>query len=82
VQLKIITGDNELVAAAFAKQIGIADPVILTGLQIRDLSDRALFEKAPKTNIFAEVEPNQKERIILFLQKSGNVVGFMGDGIQ
>ena len=81
VQLKIITGDNELVAASFAKQIGIADPVILTGLQIRDMSDRALFEKAPKTNIFAEVEPNQKERIILFLQKSGNVVGFMGDGI-
>ena len=81
VQLKLITGDNALVAASLAKQIGIEDPVILTGLQIRNMSDRALFKQAPVTNIFAEVEPNQKERIILFLQKSGNVVGFMGDGI-
>ena len=81
VQLKIITGDNELVAASFAKQIGLESPVILTGMQMREMSDRALFEKAPKTNIFAEVEPNQKERIIEFLKKSGNVVGFMGDGI-
>ena len=81
VQLKIITGDNELVAASFAKQIGLENPVILTGMQMREMSDRALFEKAPKTNIFAEVEPNQKERIIEFLKKSGNVVGFMGDGI-
>jgi Mg2+-importing ATPase len=81
VQLKIITGDNELVAASFAKQIGIENPAILTGTQMRDMSDRALFEKAPKTNIFAEVEPNQKERIIYFLKRSGNVVGFMGDGI-
>ncbi len=81
VQLKIITGDNELVAASFAKQIGLENPVILTGMQMREMSDRALFEKAPKTNIFAEVEPNQKERIIEFLKRSGNVVGFMGDGI-
>jgi len=81
VQLKLITGDNELVAASLAKQIGIENPVILTGLQIRNMSDSALFKQAPVTNIFAEVEPNQKERIILFLQKSGNVVGFMGDGI-
>jgi len=81
VQLKIITGDNELVAASFAKQIGLESAVILTGMQMREMSDRALFEKAPKTNIFAEVEPNQKERIIEFLKRSGNVVGFMGDGI-
>ena len=81
VQLKLITGDNELAAASLAKQIGIENPLILTGPQIRNMSDRALFKQAPVTNIFAEVEPNQKERIILFLQKSGNVVGFMGDGI-
>lgn len=81
VQLKLITGDNALVAASLAKQIGFQNPMILTGLQIRNMSDRALFKQAPVTNIFAEVEPNQKERIILFLQKSGNVVGFMGDGI-
>jgi len=81
VQLKLITGDNALVASSLAKQIGIENPIILTGLQIRSMSDRALFKQAPAANIFAEVEPNQKERIILFLQKSGNIVGFMGDGI-
>ena len=81
VQLKLITGDNALVADNVAKQIGIINPVILTGLQIRDMSDGALFQQAIHTDIFAEVEPNQKERIILSLKKSGNVVGFMGDGI-
>jgi len=81
VHLKLITGDNALVAASLAKQIGIEKPVILTGEQIRNMSDRALFHQAPHTTIFAEVEPNQKERIIVFLKKSGNVVGFMGDGI-
>jgi P-type Mg2+ transporter len=81
VQLKIITGDNALVAESLATEIGIEKPVILTGLQMRNLSDRSLFQQAVHTDIFAEVEPNQKERIILFLKKSGNVVGFMGDGI-
>lgn len=46
VQLKLITGDNELVAASLAKQIGMEHPVILTGLQMRNMSDRALFQKA------------------------------------
>jgi P-type Mg2+ transporter len=81
VQLKLITGDNALVAQSLAKEVGIEKPVILTGAQMRNLSDRALFQQAQHTDIFAEVEPNQKERIILFLKKSGNVVGFMGDGI-
>ena len=81
VQLKLITGDNALVADSIARQIGIPDPVILTGSQIREMSDGALMRQAVKANIFAEVEPNQKERIILFLKKAGNVVGFMGDGI-
>jgi len=81
VQLKLITGDNELAAHSLAKQIGIEEPVILTGKQLREMSESALFQHAAHTDIFAEVEPNQKERIILSLKKSGNVVGFMGDGI-
>src|SRR5579871_3431071 len=81
VQLKLITGDNALVADSLAKQIGINNAVILTGKQIHDMSDNALMKQAIRTDIFAEVEPNQKERIIMFLKKSGNVVGFMGDGI-
>ncbi len=81
VKLKLITGDNELVANNLAKQIGMADAVILTGPQMRKMSDTALLQQAPHTDIFAEIDPNQKERIIVFLKKSGNVVGFMGDGI-
>lgn len=81
VHLKIITGDNELVARSIAQQIGINRPVILTGKQIHQMSDVALQQQALHTHIFAEVEPNQKEKIILLLRKSGNVVGFMGDGI-
>jgi Mg2+-importing ATPase len=81
VQLKLITGDNALVADSLAKQIGIENAVILSGKQIHEMSDNALMQQAIRTDIFAEVEPNQKERIIMFLKKSGNVVGFMGDGI-
>ena len=81
VALKIITGDNALVAASLGRQIGIAKPVVLSGQKIRKMSDRALMHQSVRTDIFAEVEPNQKERIILSLKKSGNVVGFMGDGI-
>jgi len=69
------------VAASLGRQIGIAKPVILSGPDIRKMSDRALMQQAVLTDIFAEVEPNQKERIILSLKKGGNVVGFMGDGI-
>ena len=81
VQLKLITGDNALVADSLAKQIGMNDAAILTGRQLREMSDSALMQQATRTDIFAEVEPNQKERIIMCLKKSGNVVGFMGDGI-
>jgi Mg2+-importing ATPase len=81
VQLKIITGDNALVADSLAKQIGFENAVILTGKQLREMNDAALILQTARTDIFAEVEPNQKERIISLLKKSGNVVGFMGDGI-
>jgi Mg2+-importing ATPase len=81
VKLKIITGDNALVAKSLALQIGIKKPQILTGAELQRMSNAALLHQAPLTDIFAEVEPNQKERIILILKRAGNVVGFMGDGI-
>lgn len=81
VQLKLVTGDNELVARSLAQQIGMSDPVIITGGQIHDMSNDALLHQALRAHIFAEVEPNQKEKIIQLLKKSGNVVGYMGDGI-
>jgi Mg2+-importing ATPase len=81
VSLKIITGDNRLVAAHVGQQVGLLDSGILTGLDLRMMSDTALRKKVNEVNVFAEVEPNQKERIILALKKAKNVVGYMGDGI-
>ncbi len=81
VKLKIITGDNAFVAKSLALQIGVENPQILTGSALLKMTDAALLHQAQLTDIFAEVEPNQKERIINILKKAGNVVGFMGDGI-
>ncbi len=81
VSLKIITGDNKLVAAHIARTIGLESVVILTGPEMEKLSDEALWHVAEKTDIFAEVDPNEKERIILALKKTRHVVGYMGDGI-
>jgi Mg2+-importing ATPase len=79
--LKVITGDNHMVAAHLAREIGWKVPEILVGTDLRNLSDPALVRKAGEVDIFCEVEPNQKERIIMALRKAGNVVGYMGDGI-
>jgi Mg2+-importing ATPase len=78
---KLITGDNLRVALRLAQQVGIAAPVTVTGPEMRAMSERALARRAEQADLFAEVEPNQKERIILALRKSGHVVGFLGDGI-
>jgi Mg2+-importing ATPase len=81
VALKVITGDNHLVAANVSQQIGLKNTKILTGHDLSLLSDAALLKKVGSVNVFAEIEPNQKERIIIALKKAGNVVGYMGDGI-
>ncbi len=81
VSLKVITGDNRLVAAKISQDVGMRDAKILTGPELREISDTALLQRVIQTDIFAEVEPNQKERIILALRKAGHVVGYIGDGI-
>ncbi len=81
VSLKAITGDNALVAAAVARKIGFDDPQVLSGHELGLMSDGALLNRVSQVDIFAEVEPNQKERLILALRKAGHVVGYMGDGI-
>ena len=81
VALKIITGDNEKIARHVAEAVHLPQVVILTGRQIGSLRDDALLHAVEHTNIFAEVDPNQKERLILALKKRGHVVGYMGDGI-
>ncbi len=81
IKLKVITGDNRFVAAHVAGKLGIHPEKILTGPEIEKMGPEALTVKVGKADIFAEVEPNQKERIIQALQKRGHIVGYMGDGI-
>jgi Mg2+-importing ATPase len=81
VGLKIITGDNRLVAQHTARAVGLAVTGLLTGAELDDLRDEALWRAVESANLFCEVDPNQKERIILAAQKMDHVVGYMGDGI-
>jgi P-type Mg2+ transporter len=81
VSLKVITGDNQLVAANVSQRIGLSETRIITGPDLAQLSDNALLQRVLDVDVFAEIEPNQKERIILALRKAGNVVGYLGDGI-
>ena len=81
VSLKVITGDNHLVAANVSRQMGLSEAKIITGPELGKLSDNALLQRVMDVEVFAEIEPNQKERIIIALRKAGNVVGYMGDGI-
>lgn len=81
VTLKIISGDNHLVAKALAMQIGFANPTVLSYDDFKHLNEEELAKLANSTDVFAEVEPNEKEKIILALKKAGNVVGYVGDGI-
>jgi Mg2+-importing ATPase len=81
VSLKIITGDNHLVAANLSKKMGLSDANIINGTELRQMSNGALLRRVGVVDVFAEIEPNQKERIILAMRNAGNVVGYMGDGI-
>jgi Mg2+-importing ATPase len=81
VSVKLITGDNELVSRRVATLVGLPTTQVLTGAQLDELHDEALWHAAERTDLFTEVDPNQKERIILALKKRGHVVGFLGDGV-
>jgi Mg2+-importing ATPase len=81
VTLKMITGDSHAVATSIAQQVGLEQTKVLTGSDLQKMSAGALLHQVDQVNVFAEVEPNQKERIIVALKRSGNVVGYLGDGI-
>jgi P-type Mg2+ transporter len=81
VHLKIITGDNHLVAKHLADSVHMQVTGIVTGSQLLQTNDEALWRLVDQANLFTEVDPNQKERIILALKKTGHVVGYMGDGV-
>ena len=81
VDVKILTGDNELVARHVCEQVGIQNPGVMLGEELESTSDTALEHRAEETTIFARVSPMQKHRIIHALKRRGHVVGYMGDGI-
>ncbi|WP_315544836.1 magnesium-translocating P-type ATPase [Stomatobaculum longum] len=81
VSLKIITGDNALIASNIAAQLDMDAKQIMTGSEIAALSKDELKARVREAELFAEVDPGQKEAIILALKEVGAVVGYMGDGI-
>jgi Mg2+-importing ATPase len=80
-KIKILTGDNELVTAKICQEIGISNMGIITGDKLDSLSDFDLSALVEKNDIFARVNPQQKQRIIEILRSNGHVVGYMGDGV-
>ena len=81
VELKVITGDSHRVALHVAQAVSLPVRGVLTGAELDNLHDEALWQRAEHTTIFAEVDPNQKERIVNALRRTGHVVGYLGDGI-
>lgn len=81
VQVKILSGDNELVARHVCTQVGLEASRIILGDELDRMSDTALAHVAEQTHVFARVSPSQKNRIILALKSRDHVVGFLGDGI-
>jgi Mg2+-importing ATPase len=81
ISVKLITGDTQLVAQHVAELVGMRRDRVMTGAQLDELHDEALWREAERTDLFVEVDPNQKERIILAIKKMGHVVGFLGDGV-
>ena len=81
VTVKVVTGDNELVSRHVFAEIGVAVTGVLSGETLDRISDEALIGQLPGTNLFCRINPQQKHQILLALKRRGDVVGFMGDGI-
>lgn len=81
IAVKIISGDNRHTAAHVGEAIGLDPARVLTGAELAAMKDEALWHLAEQTEIFAEIDPQQKEAIVRALQKRGHAVGYMGDGI-
>ncbi len=81
VDVKILTGDNEIITRKICKDVGLPVQQVLLGSDIESLTDDELAEAALTTTIFAKFSPTQKAKVIQVLRKEGNIVGYMGDGI-
>jgi len=81
IRIKVISGDNRHVTAHLAEAVGLDPKAMIAGDELAKLNDEALWQRVSGTDLFVEVDPQQKERIIRALQKMGHAVGYMGDGI-
>ena len=81
IRVMVLTGDNEYVTRAICEKVNISTKRILTGNKVDKLSDMALLRLLRSTNVLAKLSPIQKARIVRLLRESGNIVGYMGDGI-
>jgi len=81
ITVKVITGDNTPVATSVTRSVLGYEPRLTTGKDLHSISNEALRSRASMIDVFAEIEPSQKEHIIMALRESGNTVGFLGDGI-
>jgi Mg2+-importing ATPase len=81
VEVKVITGDNRFVTSHLAETVGLDPKSMLTGDALAKLDDEAVWHAVRKTSLFAEIDPQQKERIVRALQRTGHSVGYLGDGI-
>ena len=81
IAVKILTGDNDVVARKVCKEVGLKAEGVLLGPQLAQMSDEQLAEQAKPCTLFAKLSPDQKERIVRVLRQQGHVVGFLGDGI-
>ncbi|RVA10282.1 magnesium-translocating P-type ATPase, partial [Mesorhizobium sp. M7A.F.Ca.US.002.01.1.1] len=81
IAVKVISGDNRYVAAHLAQAVGLRADRIMTGEALSKLTKSALFAGVQHTDLFVEIDPNQKERIVQALRSRGHVVGYLGDGI-
>ncbi|MBC7293731.1 MAG: magnesium-translocating P-type ATPase, partial [Thermoleophilia bacterium] len=81
VEVKVLTGDNEVVARAICEHVGIPVRRALTGAQVEKMSDEELRERLRSASVLAKLTPLQKARVVRLLQDLGKTVGFMGDGI-
>ena len=81
VTVKVLTGDNDLVTRKVCTEVGINAEKIVLGTDVEGMSDLQLSEAVSTTDVFARLSPSHKQRVVKALQERGNVVGFMGDGI-
>ena len=81
VKVKVITGDNDLLARKVCRDVGLIDPPTLLGAQVEAMDDATLDSVAETTTLFAKMAPAQKARVVSALKRRGHTVGYLGDGV-